>query len=178
MINNAECRKRFDKIILGIENESYTSWERWVLEQIKDCNEEQILNMIKRIELKLKIVSIDEDFKTFPIMGHFGTILLTLIPFLGGFIITSFNIQIEAYKTVIADNDMYQFAEILNNTITKLGTQITTMACIYALVIFVFIVIAKLWDSHSLKKRYKDRIYYEELLKVLSKKTKDEFLND
>ena len=51
MVDEKTCYKKFKKIRDRKEKEGYDEWKSWVLAQIKDYDEKQLVNLEKRTKL-------------------------------------------------------------------------------------------------------------------------------
>lgn len=167
MVNNEECRKKFDKIINGIDNEGFADWRKWIAEQIINFDEEKMQNMIKRNEIRLKRSEQDDEFRLFSMNSQFTTIIAMLIPFAGTIVMTALNTQIGTLSLGADAEVTKSISLIVENTMQEVGKNLISFGVSYGILFAVLATISKYIDAKKLNKKNWDKIYYEELLYVL-----------
>ena len=169
MINSKECQKQFEKIIEGKENEGYIKWRNKVIEQISEVSKENLLNMIKRNEINLKLI--EERSEMGELIAQFITIMGVLLPSIATLVISALQIQISSYDNMISSTQAKEFSELVKNIMQDTTNSLLWGLAIFCILIFILYFVATEIDRYFTKKRKKQKTYYEELLVVL----KEEF---
>lgn len=165
MVKNKECREKFDVIVKGKENEGYVEWKKWIIEQIKGYNQEQIQNLIKRNEIRLKQATADDGFSLSSFVAQCVTCLIAVITFLGSLIMTVLNIEIDAYTMEFEGES--NLPEMVVQVMLKNASDVIDLVGIAVLFCILWVGFAVYKDARTKRKKNDDKIYYEELLIVL-----------
>lgn len=164
-----ECRRKFDIIVEGRENEGYVEWKKWITEEIKKYDDNSLANLVKRCEIEYKKLCEDDGFKIFPIFTHLLSTILIVIPFVGNVMISSFGILSGTYQEAIEEAGMKEYATIVNESISKLSSGIFSLTIIGIAIFIILLPIMSALDAQIAKVKSNKKIFWEELTVILKK---------
>lgn len=162
-----ECKKKFDVIVEGKENEGYVEWKRWIVEQVKEYDVIRLTNLCKRCEIKLKTCCKDDGFSVFAIFTHIVSCILIALPFVGGMVFSAFTTSSSVYQDALEESVMQEYVLIVQEAITKLSTGIISYIIIGACSSIVLLAIMSAIDARMVRENNKSKIFYEELIEIL-----------
>ena len=165
MVESMECRKRFDEIPAGKENKGYVEWEKWVLEQVRDYDEGKLKNLIKRIEIELKLMECDSGLKD--ILKEFTPIISVILTVSITVIIAFTSSIYDIYPLNIDMQSVDKFAESIGSSLFELYGKILKFYIAFTFLYMLYILIDKWIDRNRLLRRTRKKVYYEELLEIL-----------
>lgn len=165
MVESMECRKRFDEIPAGKENKGYVEWEKWVLEQVRDYDEGKLKNLIKRIEIELRLMQCDSGLKD--ILKEFTPIISVILTVFITIIIALTSSIYGIYPPNIDMQSVDEFAEIIGSSLFELYGEILKFYIAFTFLYMLCILIDKCIDRNRLLRRTRKKVYYEELLEIL-----------
>lgn len=170
MVNEKQCYKKFCKITGGKENEGYEEWKEWVLAQIKDYDEKQLVNLEKRTKLKLKDQEAVCNLKEYVITPYGISIIGLLLPIVVTLYYSSVSDQVGIYTQVVPKDSIVTYVQevgkIIENSMNSM-MGLCGRVCVALLLILAF----EIWARKKIARmRYSWKIYYEELLEILEEK--------
>ena len=174
MNKEKESKQRFKKIIKGKENQGYTNWKKWVLEEIKDYDDEKMQNIIKRYEIKLEREERDESANLFSLVSQYIVVFIALVPYLGNIVLTSVCTQIGVYNFETNEQMQQEFLNIVRDLLQEIGDQLSKTGSDVALGCIVFIALARCVDLYMSGRNSWNIAYYKEMLSVLKEKMQTE----
>lgn len=170
MVDEKTCYKKFKKIRDRKEKEGYDEWKSWVLAQIKDYDEKQLVNLEKRTKLKLKDQEAVCNLKEYVITPYGISIIGLLLPIVVTLYYSSISDQVGIYTQVVPKDSIVTYVQevgkIIENSINSM-MGLCGKVCVVLLLILAF----EIWARKKIARmRYSWKIYYEELLEILEEK--------
>lgn len=174
MNKEKESKQRFKRIINGKENQGYTNWKKWVLDEIKGYDDEKMQNIIKRYEIKMEREERDERANLFSLVSQYIVIFAALVPYLGNIVLTSVCTQIGVYNFETNAQMQQEFSNIVRNTLQEIGELLSQTGAIVAIGCVILIGLARCVDTYMSGRNSWNIAYYKEMLNVLKEKMQTE----
>ena len=168
MINNAESLKKFKKILETKENEGYLEWKDWVLDQIKNFNRIGMSNLIKRTEIRIKLLESGDAGQN--LLKDVAAFLPAIIAAFVTLSMEPLSNMFEVYNSKVEMDIINEYALLVaESTLEQSG--LIMKFCMLFILIFIIALLAERWlDKRANQKNAMLKAYYEELLEVLKEK--------
>lgn len=168
MNDEKECLKIFNNITKKGENEGYCDWEKYVIKEIKNYNEEKLLNLEKRTEIKYEKIAGDR-YAVGPIMQQILSVAVLLMTFVVTSVLAIMGTFVATYNFEMDQEVALKFSTLVGNTLFSFGYESVLLAYILSGILLLLWIVSVFYDAWKRKMTKDKKVYYEELLKVIAK---------
>ena len=166
LINEKECYKKFNKIVLGKEGEGYCEWKDWVEKEVVSYDECKIKNALKRYEIKLSNLENKKDIDICGIINQSVPLFIALMPIIVSIFSPLITSMVGITNSGNNKNAQYisNMGEILNEWCEGVLEIIEIISIICIVLIGIAYIVNYICCTHIAKKK----TYYTMIIEILT----------